>query len=410
MCNLLLVIAIILILLLGVFYFIKFFTRETYNNFPFPIQLGEENMNKNPAYDTLIDTGINKVISANKTYLQIKKEISKGKFKSLLEKVANTHKTDAGTLYILEKLPQKELPRTILTFNLVTKWIIGQITEFYPAFKSEMDVYPQEDWQIISLRENINYYKSNDNLENYNFHFRAFRNGRNKHFIVLTDIVITNTNHKYINKLELVGLDIEENLVTQFGDYKRNVFYNYDINKLHCSLSNRKECQQRGRYKKEEEWLEEKRKENRNNLFQGGYRCFYKDASSKQECESVDPKLGKGYWDKPCEYDSQCPFFGSKGNVNYPNTRGKCMESGYCELPVNVVGIGFRGYNDTNKEFAPYCHNCNELVENCNGLNCNQCCSLQENADYAFSNDLLARLKHKKEIEDKELKVFDIKI
>ena len=67
MCNLLLVIAIILILLLGVFYLIKFFTRETYNNFPLPIQLGEENLNKNPAYDTLIDTGINKVISANKT-------------------------------------------------------------------------------------------------------------------------------------------------------------------------------------------------------------------------------------------------------------------------------------------------------------------------------------------------------
>lgn len=410
MYNLLLVcLSIILVFLAIIFYIIKFLNRETYNNFHFPIQLGEENLNKNPGYDILLDTSVNKVISANKNYLQIKKEISKGKFKALLEKVANTHKIDAKTLSILEKLPKKELPRTIMTFDLVTKWIIGQITEFYPEFKSDTDIYPQEDFHIISLRENINYYKSNANLENYNFHFRAYRNGRNKHFIILADIVITNSNHKYINKLELSGLDIEENLMTQFGDYKRNVFYNYDISKLHCSLSNRKECQQTGRYKKEEEWLEQKKKENKYSLFQDGYRCFYKDASSKQECESVDPELGKGYWDKPCEYDSECPFFGSKGNINYPNTRGKCMASGYCELPVNVVGIGFRGYNDRNREFAPYCHNCNESVENCNGLNCNKCCSLQNNPDYVFSNDLLPRLKHKKDLEDKELKVFDIK-
>lgn len=48
-------------------------------------------------------------------------------------------------------------------------------------------------------------------------------------------------------------------------------------------------------------------------------------------------------WDRPCEHDSDCPYY----QVQYDRTsgqtvyRGGCLESGYCELPVGVSGIGY---------------------------------------------------------------------
>ncbi len=81
---------------------------------------------------------------------------------------------------------------------------------------------------------------------------------------------------------------------------------------------------------------------------------------SRQQCESPYDFYGrvkpKGIYDKPCQSDNECPFFGA--NKNYPNQRGKCLENGQCELPVNMIPIGYH-YYVPHPEYKPYCYNCN---------------------------------------------------
>jgi hypothetical protein len=409
-------------LILIVFILALFFTYKNkslkkepfYNREQTPIQLNCINLIKNPEYDMYLDTGIDKVISVNNNYLQIKKEITKGQFKKLLEDVYNSNKIDDTTKQIIDKLPKSELPRTILSFDLVTKWIGNLITEFYPKYKSDDDIYPNQVFLVETQRENINFYKNNDFLENYNFSFRVYRPNKNKNFIVSADVVLTNDNKKYINFLELISTDIEENVKDRFGAYKRNHLYNYDNRGIHCSLSNSKECQPTDRYKNAEEWLktQDVTMVDDNNK---SFTCLYKEAYNKEDCLSKDPIYGVGFWDKPCENDSECPFFGENGNLNYDNNRGKCIkETGKCELPINMKQIGFSSFDDSDNN-KPFCHNC-ELYkpENCVGLECNKCCDIQKskgiNPDYAFENDLLDRNKpeNKKKLSQNNLKVFDI--
>lgn len=47
-----------------------------------------------------------------------------------------------------------------------------------------------------------------------------------------------------------------------------------------------------------------------------------------------------GLWDAPCTADDQCPFF--QKNKRYPNYRGGCLESGWCEMPLGVQQPSFR--------------------------------------------------------------------
>jgi hypothetical protein len=82
-------------------------------------------------------------------------------------------------------------------------------------------------------------------------------------------------------------------------------------------------------------------------------------------------KKKKGVWDRPCDYDNECPFF--QKNTNYKNYRGSC-NSGYCELPLGVKRTGFRTY-----EGEPFCHGCE--------MNDSKCCEKQNKPDYAFVFD-----------------------
>lgn len=82
-------------------------------------------------------------------------------------------------------------------------------------------------------------------------------------------------------------------------------------------------------------------------------------------------KKKKGIWDRPCDYDNECPFF--QKNTNYKNYRGNC-NSGFCELPLGVKRTGFRTY-----EGKPFCHGCE--------MNDHKCCEKQKQPDYAFVFD-----------------------
>lgn len=59
-------------------------------------------------------------------------------------------------------------------------------------------------------------------------------------------------------------------------------------------------------------------------------------------CESKFDLFGKpkkelDVWDRPCEYDNDCPFF------NVSSYRGGCI-AGVCEMPLGAKQVGFRKY------------------------------------------------------------------
>lgn len=62
-------------------------------------------------------------------------------------------------------------------------------------------------------------------------------------------------------------------------------------------------------------------------------------------------------WDKPCDNDKECPFYGK--NKKYQIERGKCID-GYCELPVGVKRLSYRKYDDSGIVNKPFCHNVDE--------------------------------------------------
>ena len=120
------------------------------------------------------------------------------------------------------------------------------------------------------------------------------------------------------------------------------------------------------------------------------YKCFDKEGFSRSTCESYSfDKNTYGVWDKPCEKNSECPFY--KANKNYPNNRGGCI-NGYCEMPTNVKSRGYRYYDRYPK---PFCHGCKR--EGCIGEDCFTCCREQANnrfkypglksPDFMFLND-----------------------
>ena len=139
-----------------------------------------------------------------------------------------------------------------------------------------------------------------------------------------------------------------------------------------------------------QDFFQAKKEEEKRHLEFSKYRCFDNQGFSRSSCESFNFATGKyGVWDKPCEIDTDCPFY--KANKNYKNTRGGCQK-GFCEMPINVIRKGYR-YYDTNQK--PFCHNCNR--KGCLGDECFTCCREQEinrdkypnlkSGDYMFLND-----------------------
>lgn len=57
-----------------------------------------------------------------------------------------------------------------------------------------------------------------------------------------------------------------------------------------------------------------------------------------------------GVWDRPCERNSDCPFF--QANTTYKNYRGGCID-GYCEMPIGVERVGYR---HRRADQTPMCH------------------------------------------------------
>jgi len=122
---------------------------------------------------------------------------------------------------------------------------------------------------------------------------------------------------------------------------------------------------------------------------------------NKETCESMFDEYGKqkpvGIYDYPCKTNEECPFY--KLNKNYPNDYGKCLPTGYCQLPSNMEPVGYHYFRPNKK---PLCYNCktshNKAYDKFGEID--TCCDEQNNRskypnlnspDYAFENDLVDR-------------------
>jgi uncharacterized protein YfcZ (UPF0381/DUF406 family) len=121
---------------------------------------------------------------------------------------------------------------------------------------------------------------------------------------------------------------------------------------------------------------------------------------SRESCESSVDTYGRpksvGIYDTPCKTNEECPFY--KINKNYDNDFGKCLSNGKCELPINMIPIGYK-YFKNNPENRALCYNCKSdkfqvftQIDNC--------CEEQYNKekypflktpDYVFNNDFQNR-------------------
>ena len=144
-----------------------------------------------------------------------------------------------------------------------------------------------------------------------------------------------------------------------------------------------------GLSKKELNFFKEKKEAKKRDTEYKKNRCFDKKGFNESTCSSYSPEQKLvGTWDKPCNTNEECPFY--KKNKNYENSRGGCL-GGYCEMPSNILRLGYKKYN---KNIKPFCHNCN--IKDCLGEDCVTCCKEQSNRekypdlnspDYIFKND-----------------------
>lgn len=73
--------------------------------------------------------------------------------------------------------------------------------------------------------------------------------------------------------------------------------------------------------------------------------------SEKNEKNEKSELKRRGYWDRRCVTDMECPFFEKNGK----GYRGGCT-SGYCEMPVGIDQLSFRRYHG-----VPFCKGCDNV-------------------------------------------------
>ena len=96
------------------------------------------------------------------------------------------------------------------------------------------------------------------------------------------------------------------------------------------------------------------------------YHCYGDENNlNKQLCNiPYDPfgniKEKETIWDKPCEKNEDCPFYGK--NKHHQIDKGKCIDK-FCELPIGVKRLSYRKYDDNDIVNKPFCHNTDECKE-----------------------------------------------
>tara|TARA_B100000123_G_C25716014_1_gene422201 strand:+ start:298 stop:1443 length:1146 start_codon:yes stop_codon:yes gene_type:complete len=284
----------------------------------------------------------------------------------------------------------------------LSKNIIHRINQKYNELNLNSEFHPNDDrkYELVDFdllkKEKISKlsHRSIINIQFYK-HLKDI-----SYNIQVTVIYSDETLTYVIEEINIVGIDLNEHILMKNKGQIQKYCSLLDMDSLgKCHgdelleedemktfFKNLMEGNEQELSKKEIKFLEDKEKEKINNLEYNKFKCFDNEGFNESTCNSYSFRTRKkGTWDKPCTKDEECPFY--KGNKNYPNSRGGCLQ-GYCEFPINMVRKGFKKY-DLNKK--PFCYNCN--IPDCLGEDCYTCCDKQKNPDYMFKNDKLTRNK-----------------
>jgi hypothetical protein len=246
------------------------------------------------------------------------------------------------------------------------------------------------------------------------FKYRVVRIEYNKNYISYTiEIALYRSSDLYINVFSYIGC-IKDGVNKLY-----NVLYiggNSTDNFLLADFSNKNELKQeiinnnysnKVKFERNASAIIKIQKEKEESFkLKNQYGCFNLNDSdnyllpyyTKESCESMYDEYGKskpiGIYDSPCKKNEDCPFY--KLNKNYENEFGKCLASGYCQLPSNMESVGYH-YFRTDKK--PLCYNClSNSFEKFGDID--TCCDKQndknkfpylKSPDYAFEKDLTER-------------------
>ena len=299
---------------------------------------------------------------------------------------------------------------------------------------------------IIKIRYNDSYYE-------YTTQVTYYIRGKAFGYVLIVKFYITKDNLEtgsiYINELNIIGLETEQNIMLFPGytkkqlDDKVNIYSKYPYTPYEANMtyyrSSNEDTFVRDLFVHEsgssgldineeavQELLDERDALQEEILGEPSI-CMAENGDilnhdTKEECEALVDENGEskeaGIFDNACEENSDCPFY--LGNTNYENTRGGCGDDGYCELPINVKGLSYREYYDEDT-YYPYCYGCpNDKMETCcdiqtkilNGSATNE--EIEEHGltdvnlsspDYAFEDDFDDRLKYQNDLNDRNIEV-----
>ena len=263
--------------------------------------------------------------------------------------------------------------------------------------KSDSRMFKMTDFRLLIRKQVIDF--------DYKIVYEVKIYKETKHYGFVFQITIKHNEEtniiSYLN-LELVGMVSEEDIFFEKQKGGTKCKFDLDIDKDECfklNYNNKSNLNKYdfidGTYIDKELDLYFKRSKNEKDINENyrKFRCFGKQGFNKSECMSYDPNTKvNGVWDRPCNNDTECPFY--KKNTNYENKRGGCKD-GFCELPINMKQYSYRFYK---KDVKPFCHNCD--IPNCKGETCFTCCEDQKDKtkypnlkspDYMFSNDYTER-------------------
>jgi hypothetical protein len=352
-------------------------------------------------YDILDDPGIMIEVKTNDNWGQYKNEISAKDMITLLDKIKNENMGDIKLIQGHNAVEQG-IP---LTYKSVIDWFINELNKKIYIFDQENDYHHLN----FNNKNKLNVYKSTDIIDYFEWTTIINRELKNLVFIIHSQMYYNkDTSDIKVLNIKLTGIDTSDYASAGFLEYNIKSLLHCDRKETDCSLSTKKECEA-AKVNQEDynKYLEDMEKQKKIDL---NSKCFYKNADTKADCSSVNLDGTTGIWDTKCMTDTDCPFFGAKGNINYTNNRGGCnKDSGICELPLNMVNIGYTLYRKGDL-YRPLCHNCKEK-EGCIGKECSQCCEDQGlKPDYAFKSDKPDREKQEEILEKANLRVSEIRL
>jgi hypothetical protein len=298
---------------------------------------------------------------------------------------------------------------------------------------------------IIRIRKNEEYYEYIFQLTYY-IHRKAYA------YVLIAKcyVNIQNPNFIFINMLNLIGLEHEQNIMLTPGysktqlDNRVNIYSDYPYTPYEANMtyyrSSNEDTFIRGLQGTElsgsrlnftdEDYIQsqlDKRDQIQVEMTTNPPICMTDEGEvlkydTKEDCEAATDDDGNpkksAIFDNKCAQDSDCPFY--LGNKNYQNSRGGCKDDGFCELPVNVQSLAYKDYYDKYTYF-PYCYGCpNDKMESCceiqrkiiNGTATET--EIEEHTlvnvnlaspDYAFVNDFDERLTAQEDLNSRNIEV-----